>query len=169
MRSGADASELFSVYSTTPSETIGKSLAWAGDLDRDGKADMLLGADRANYETITTAGGVHLISGYLGHPFVVAQPSTEIQTGESVRIEVSGMRDLAGNLMETTSRNVVLFGDQGSPNVHSITQNLWLDASGATLDLPFNEAVDLEASPAFTMTASCGQTVDDYWILDRCP
>ncbi len=166
--SGADASLLRTYTNQGDGKDFGQILAWAGDLDRDTCADLLLAGEYADHNGLSATGRVRVEAGSASLPYTVAASGTELTTGNSVQIQVDTMRDLAGNRMPLPfTQSVVLDGDSQAPLGIDVVRNLWIDASGATMDLRFDEAVDLTASPNATFTTNGAANLLGVTLMDQ--
>lgn len=61
---------------------------------------------------------------------------------ESWRLEVRGMRDVAGNAIADTIHLGAVEGDDAGPTVLACKQNTTIDPSGQTVDITFSEVLD---------------------------
>ncbi len=64
--SGLDGSILLEIQNTVMEDQFGWSVSWAGDVDGDGKPDILVGAPQASPLAAINAGSVFVISGQSG-------------------------------------------------------------------------------------------------------
>lgn len=166
--SGANASLLRTFTNQGDGKNFGQVLAWAGDLDRDTFADLILAGEYADHNSLPATGRVRLEAGAASLPYTVAQSGTELTTGTNVQIHVDTMRDLAGNRMPAAfEQSVVLNGDLQAPLGIDVVRNLWCDATGATVDLRFSESVDLTASPDATFTTNTVANLLGVTLMDQ--
>lgn len=165
--SGATFQRLHTILSTDGDRELGKNSVWVGDLDRDGHADILTGFERANTAVANDTGALQVHTGFAVFPYESAGEHFAFTNGESLSATVEGVRDLASNVMSQSNHTVLLAGDSQPPTCDSMVQNLWVDATGATVDLHFGEAIDLDLGPGATFTASTGELLAEQWLLDR--
>ncbi|MHC4838678.1 MAG: integrin alpha, partial [Planctomycetota bacterium] len=165
--SGADQRLIVTLRSTAEDQCLGERARWAGDLDRDGQADILVAFPRADSVVDDDTGVVRLLSGYATHPYQDAGTPLGLTAVATLSLTVGAVRDLASNPLGDGFRQVLVFGDMTPPQVVDATRNLWIDPSGATVDLRFDEAVDLAASVDFGVTASTGGIELERWLLDQ--
>ncbi|HKB16297.1 MAG TPA: Ig-like domain-containing protein, partial [Planctomycetota bacterium] len=83
-----------------------------------------------------------------------------LQFGQGWRLLVSGVRDLGGNPVAAGAEaSGLVAGDAAGPMLLAATQNAFLDPSGATLDLSFDEMVEPGSAEALgDYAASAGQS-----------
>ncbi len=165
--SGATFQRLHTILSTDGDRELGENSVWAGDFDRDGHADMLTGFERADTTIDDDTGAVQIHSGFAVFPYESAGEYFAFSNGASLRATVEDVRDLASNVIAPSERTVLISGDSQAPACNSMVQNLWVDASGATVDLHFNEAIDLDLGPGATFTSSTGELLAEQWLIDR--
>ncbi len=93
--SGADGSVLHELTGTAPFDLFGTQVAGAGDVDRDGRADFLVGAPFTDAKAFN-AGGVAIFSGVTGAPLLAvygSQMGDQLGTwlrGGSPAVDVDG-------------------------------------------------------------------------------
>ncbi|MCZ6690410.1 MAG: hypothetical protein O7H41_12465 [Planctomycetota bacterium] len=70
-----------------------------------------------------------------------------LQFGASIRVTVDNVQDLTGNPITPGSfLDRIVTGDNVAPSVSSVIQDLVADATGASLDVIFNEAADVPSA-----------------------
>jgi len=155
VHSGIDGSLLRTYLNPTDKKDFGMVLAWAGDFDRDGHSELLFGAENATHGGHSKAGQTLVEAARADLPYTVAVDAPDLHFGDAFQLTVDGMRDLAGNLMPAALvETAILGGDYQMPIGTTMVQNLWADASGATVDIHFQESLDLLDSPSAAFQAS---------------
>ncbi|MHC4823229.1 MAG: hypothetical protein ACYTEP_04335 [Planctomycetota bacterium] len=168
VHSGADGSLLRTYLNEGDGKSFGKAVAFAGDLDRDQHADLLVSGEKADFNAHSESGQVRLEASVATFPYSYAAAGTELKSGESLRVISSDVRDLAGNQMPSPLINDTnLSGDFQFPLGVDITQNLWVDPSGTTVDLRFAEPLDLIGSPGFQASTSTGANLMESHLIDQ--
>jgi hypothetical protein len=166
--SGADGSLLRTYTNQDDGKDFAETLAWAGDLDRDGHVDILLGAKEAQVSGLNKAGRVRIESGSTSFPYSIASEGTQLTSGSLVQVTVNGIRDLNGNVMASPLLiNSVVVGDISSPLGVDVVRNLWLDPSGAMVDMRFNEAIDLSPGGPHAFTTSSAANLLESTLIDQ--
>ena len=90
-----------------------------------------------------------------------------LDNGLTCTITATGIRDVAGNSIGVGGVFAgFVGGDATAPSVLSITQNTMVDPFGQTVDVLFNEPVDLTGSAAPAASADGGQVLVDAFSIE---
>ena len=136
--------------------------------------DLTSALDRDNY-TVTNGGPVDLALASLSWDSVagavtIKLPSRiDLDVNQGVTVQVSGVSDVAGNSMPSpASLGTTVGGDLVAPDLDSAFVNLREDASGAVVDVLFDEDVDTTfAGTAGNWSSSGGQVVSSVEAISE--
>ncbi|MBM4083703.1 MAG: M28 family peptidase, partial [Planctomycetes bacterium] len=80
-----------------------------------------------------------------------------LRPGDSIKVTVSNVRDIAGNkIVKESVITGSVRGDTTKPQLVSVTQNTAVDETGATVDVQFDEAVDVASAKQLALYAFSG-------------
>jgi len=140
--SGADGTRLFQFDGEAPGELLGSSVSGAGDLDGDGRPDVLAGAPGADPQGRIEAGSIRGFSGACGVPIFRFDGE---QAGDRVGFSISGGGDADGDGRPDFLAGAPKAAPNGLADAGSaflFTFNPILDASGEVLSFTAGGTID---------------------------
>ena len=114
------------------------------DVTFDEAVDPTTAGDSGNYALTTTSGDLRLLAVLYDSDGNTARLLVEdMPEADTITVSVDGISDFAGNTFAGPSATpAVASGDAVAPSFSSAFAHLWVDATGATVDVRFSEDID---------------------------